>query len=78
MYDLSYKALITKRVEYFLLVSLKKMENSLETMVRGQSGGLLLQMQVYGGPFYVGIMSTKAAIMPLEKVKAFKEVFNFY
>ena len=33
-------------------------------------------MQVYGGPFYVGIMSIKAVIMPLEKVKAFKEVFN--
>jgi hypothetical protein len=54
------------------------MENSLEIMVRGQSGGLLLQMQVYGGPFYVGTMSTKAAIMPLEKVKTFKEVFNYY
>ena len=33
---------------------------------------------VYGGPFYVGIMSIKAVIKPLEKVKAFKEVFNFY
>jgi len=35
-------------------------------------------MQVNGGPFYVGIMSIKAAIMPLEKAKVFKEVFNFY
>jgi len=41
-------------------------------------GGLLQLMQVYGGPFYVGIMSIKVAIMPLGKVKAFKEVFNFY
>ena len=56
----------------------ERMESLLETMVRGQSGGLLLQMQAYGGQFYVGIMSIKAAIMPSEKVKAFKEVFNFY
>jgi len=78
MYVLNYKALIIKHVVYSLLVSLKKMENSLETMVRGQLGGLLQQMQVYGGQFYVGIMSIKAVIMPSEKVKAFKEVFNFY
>ena len=36
VYALSYKALIIKHVAYFLLVSLKKMESSLETMVRGQ------------------------------------------
>jgi len=35
-------------------------------------------MQVYGGPFYAGIMSIKAVIMLSEKVKAFKEAFNFY
>ena len=78
MYALSYKALIIKHVAYFLRVSLKKTESSLETMVRDQLEGLLQQMQVYGGPFYVGIMSIKAAIMPSEKVKAFKEVFNYY
>ena len=66
------------RGEYFLLVSLKKMESSLETMVKDQLGGLLQLMQAYGGQFYVGIMSIKAVIMPSEKVKAFKEVFNFY
>jgi hypothetical protein len=47
-------------------------------MVKDRLGGLLQLMQVYGGPFYVGTMSTKAVIMPSEKVKAFKEVFNFY
>ena len=78
MYALSYKALIIKRVEYFLLVSLKKMESLLETMVRDQLAGLLQLMRVYGGQFYVGIMSIKAVIMPSEKVKVFKEVFNFY
>ena len=31
-----------------------------------------------GGQFYVGIMSIKVVIMPSEKVKVFKEVFNFY
>ena len=78
MYVLSYKVLIIKHVVYFLLVSLKKMESSLETMVKGQSVGLLQQMQVYGGPFYVGIMSIKVAIMPSGKVKVFRGVFNFY
>ena len=78
VYALICKALITKRVEYFLLVSLKKMVSSLETMVRDQLGELLQLMQVYGGPFYVGIMSIKAVIMPSGKVKVFKEVFNFY
>ena len=29
-------------------------------------------------PFYAGITSIKAVIMPLGKVKAFKEAFNFY
>ena len=35
-------------------------------------------IEVYGGPFYVGIMSIKAVIMPSEKVKVSKEVFNFF
>ena len=78
MFALSYKALIIKHVEYFLLVSLKKMESSLETMVKDQLGGLLQLMQAYGGQFYVGIMSIKAVIMPSEKVKVSKEVFNFF
>jgi len=34
VYALSYKALITKHVAYFLLVSLKKTDSLLETMVR--------------------------------------------
>jgi len=41
-------------------------------------GRITQLMQVYGGPFYVGIMSTKVVIMPSGKVKAFKEGFNFY
>ena len=56
MYALSYKGQIIKRVEYFLLASLKKMESLLETMVKDQLAGLLQQMRVYGGQFYVGIM----------------------
>ena len=56
MFALSYKALIIKRVEYFLQASLKKMESLLETMVKDQLAGLLQLTQVYGGQFYVGIM----------------------
>ena len=74
---LELQSSITKYVEYFLPVSLKKMESSLETMVRDRLGGLLQLTQVYGGPFYVGTMSTKVVITPSERVKAFKEVFNF-
>ena len=47
-------------------------------MVKDQLAELHQLMQVYGGQFYVGIMLIKAVIMLSEKVKVFKEGFNFY